>query len=79
MSSICVDCDECFHRSEDCLCDISENDEDCPLEKLKAKKVKQINFEIFECPSCKEQFYCDRSHNEINYCVECGKEFDWRE
>jgi DNA (cytosine-5)-methyltransferase 1 len=79
MSSICVDCDECFHRSEDCLCDISENDEDCPLEKLKAKKVKQINFEIFECPSCKEQFYCDRSHNEINYCVECGQKFDWRE
>ena len=43
MSSICVDCDECPHRSEDCLCDISENDEDCPLEKLKAKKIKQID------------------------------------
>ena len=29
--SNCVDCDECEHRSEDCLCDISENDEECPL------------------------------------------------
>lgn len=27
----CVDCDECEHRSEDCLCDISENEEECPL------------------------------------------------
>lgn len=27
----CVDCDECNHRSEDCLCDISDNDENCPL------------------------------------------------
>lgn len=27
----CVDCDECEHRSEDCLCDISENEEVCPL------------------------------------------------
>lgn len=27
----CVDCDECEHRSEICLCDISENDEMCPL------------------------------------------------
>jgi hypothetical protein len=27
----CVDCDECPHRSETCLCDISDNDEDCPL------------------------------------------------
>lgn len=29
--SNCVDCDECPHRSEDCLCDISNNDDDCPL------------------------------------------------
>lgn len=77
MSSICVDCDECPHRSEDCLCDISENDEDCPLEKLKAKKVKQIDLEVFKCPSCKGQFYCDRSHNEIKYCIECGQKFNW--
>ena len=28
----CVDCDECIHRSEDCLCDISENENICPLE-----------------------------------------------
>ena len=34
MTRFCVDCDECIHRSEDCLCDISENDEDCPLETL---------------------------------------------
>lgn len=27
----CVDCDECTHRSEDCLCDISDNDGECPL------------------------------------------------
>lgn len=27
----CVDCDECPHRSETCLCDISDNDEECPL------------------------------------------------
>lgn len=27
----CVDCDECTHRSESCLCDISSNEEDCPL------------------------------------------------
>ena len=27
----CVDCDECSHRSEDCLCDISDNDGECPL------------------------------------------------
>jgi hypothetical protein len=26
-----ANCDECEHRSEDCLCDISSNDEDCPL------------------------------------------------
>ena len=24
-------CDECEHRNEDCLCDISGNDEPCPL------------------------------------------------
>lgn len=33
--SNCVDCDECPHRSEDCLCDISNNDDDCPLLNLK--------------------------------------------
>lgn len=27
----CVDCDECEHRSEECLCDISDNEDDCPL------------------------------------------------
>lgn len=27
----CVDCDVCEHRSEDYLCDISGNDEECPL------------------------------------------------
>ena len=27
----CVDCDECEHRSEECLCDISENEDECPL------------------------------------------------
>ena len=27
----CVNCDECNHRSEICLCDISTNEEDCPL------------------------------------------------
>jgi hypothetical protein len=27
----CVNCDECFHRSEDCLCDISNNEDGCPL------------------------------------------------
>ena len=27
----CVDCDECIHRSESCLCDISDNDDICPL------------------------------------------------
>ena len=27
----CVDCDECEHRSEDCLCDISNNEDECPL------------------------------------------------
>lgn len=27
----CVNCDECMHRSEICLCDISTNEEDCPL------------------------------------------------
>lgn len=31
----CVDCDECLHRSEDCLCDISNNDDECPLLNLK--------------------------------------------
>lgn len=30
-SNGCVDCDECIHRSEDCLCDISNNNESCPL------------------------------------------------
>ena len=24
-------CDECDHRSENCLCDVSESDESCPL------------------------------------------------
>lgn len=33
-SNVCVDCDECNHRSEDCLCDLSENDDDCPLLKM---------------------------------------------
>lgn len=27
----CVNCDECEHRSEDCLCDISNNEDECPL------------------------------------------------
>lgn len=27
----CVNCDECNHRSESCLCDISDNEEECPL------------------------------------------------
>lgn len=27
----CVDCDVCEHRSETSLCDISSNDENCPL------------------------------------------------
>ena len=26
-----MNCDDCCHRSETCLCDISENDEYCPL------------------------------------------------
>lgn len=30
-NSGCVDCDECEHRSEDCLCDISNNEDECPL------------------------------------------------
>ena len=77
MSKFCVDCDECLHRSEDCLCDLSENDEDCPLEKIKRKKVKHILDYVFECPNCGGQFYCDRGHDEINYCVECGQRFDW--
>ena len=29
--SNCVNCDECIYRSEDSLCDISKNDEECPL------------------------------------------------
>ena len=77
MIKFCVDCDECFHRSEECLCDISSNDEDCPLEKLIAKKVRHLQNDVFECPNCAGKFYCDRSHNEINYCVECGQRFDW--
>ena len=39
MTRFCVDCDECIHRSEDCLCDISENDEECPLEDIKNKYI----------------------------------------
>ena len=27
----CVNCDECNHRSEICLCNISTDDEECPL------------------------------------------------
>lgn len=27
----CVDCDECEFRSEVCLCELSDNDETCPL------------------------------------------------
>lgn len=27
----CVNCDECEHRSETCLCDISDNEDECPL------------------------------------------------
>lgn len=26
-----MNCDNCEHRSETCLCDISENDNECPL------------------------------------------------
>ena len=33
----CVDCDECLHRTEDCLCDISNNDEGCPIVNNMAK------------------------------------------
>jgi len=29
--SNCVDCDECEFRSEVCLCELSENESDCPL------------------------------------------------
>lgn len=29
--SKCVDCDECEFRSEVCLCELSDNDEICPL------------------------------------------------
>ncbi len=31
MLNGCVDCDECEHRDVDVLCDISTNDEECPL------------------------------------------------
>ena len=31
METKCVCCDECIFRTETCLCEISENDEDCPL------------------------------------------------
>lgn len=27
----CVDCDECIHRDTMHVCDISENDDECPL------------------------------------------------
>ena len=27
----CVDCDECEYRSEESVCDISENEDNCPL------------------------------------------------
>lgn len=27
----CVDCDECLHRDVDSVCDISDNEEECPL------------------------------------------------
>ena len=30
----CVDCDACRFRTMNCLCEISENDEDCPLANL---------------------------------------------
>ena len=30
----CVDCDECRFRCIDTLCEISENDDDCPLANL---------------------------------------------
>ena len=31
MNNHCVNCDECNHRSEICLCDISTDEEQCPL------------------------------------------------
>lgn len=30
----CVDCDDCKFRCEDCLCEISDNEDDCPLANL---------------------------------------------
>ena len=35
--NVCVDCDECEHRSEDCICTLSENEDECPL--VKAEEV----------------------------------------
>lgn len=34
-----VDCDECPHRSETCLCDLSDNDDpNCPLLKKEGEE-----------------------------------------
>ena len=38
----CVDCDNCRYRSEDCLCDVSENEEECPLSFSKIYRIRKL-------------------------------------
>lgn len=38
----CVDCDSCIHRTEDCLCDISENEEECPLTTNQIYRIRKL-------------------------------------
>lgn len=33
--NVCVDCDECEYRSEDYICSISKNEDECPLINVK--------------------------------------------
>ena len=77
----CVDCDDCLHRSEDCLCDISEDEEGCPL--LSKNPNKSVYGKKF-VPSLGQYLgfctKCDMALNSLdNFCNNCGSKIDWDE
>lgn len=77
----CVDCDECLHRSEDCLCDISNNDDDCPL--LYKNKSNTVYFKKFIAKENRYIAFCNNCDNSVssidNFCSCCGAELNWKE
>lgn len=59
-SSGCIDCDECVHRTFDCLCDISSNEEECTLiTKIKIRQATKQGFIECEVPGVCDLNYAD--------------------